>query len=221
MNRLLKLVRHPLFGPLVVGLSARTVAALWGYGYFAADDVRYVLQPAFTWLTDPAHPYFSDIRSPLLARGFWLTMELGQTVGLTTPVGLLRFGYLALGLYSLLAIPAVYAFTARTLGQRAAVTAAWLVAAEALMPRMSTRALISIAALPPITAGFACAARADETREMPSAILAGVLLAFGSMIRFQAGLLYVGLFAFFVYRAWRTQSGRPLLGLFLGGAVGA
>ncbi len=210
---------HPLFWPMLAGLVLRVVAALWGYGYFAADDVKYAIEPAWRWLEDPHAPHPSDIRSPLFARGIWLTFELGRLFGLDSPVALLRFAYLCLGLYSLTAIPATHALARDTVGHRGARIAAWLVAAHALMPRFSTLALISVAALPPVTAGMALVVRADRDRSALYAFFGAYLLALASMLRFQAGLLFIAVLLATLLHLWRGAG--PTLGLLAGGLLGA
>ncbi len=221
-------------GALLVGLVLRIAAALGGYGPFASDDYRYVLAPAWRWLTQPAAAYGSVIRSPLLARAVWGLFELGEALGLRDPAWLVRFAYVGLGLWSLTAIPGVHRLTRRRLGDNAAMWAAYLTAASALMPRIATRALIEVVAIPFLVWGLVLV---DEARTVASAqprakderVLAhlalqgGILLGLATLVRFQLGLVLLCAAVILVWPP-RGVGGRPwawraLLAFGIGAAV--
>ncbi len=188
--------RPPWLAPLAVGAALRIVAALLGYGFFASDDYRYALEPAWretmTGETGPA----SAIRSVVFSRFLAVIMRALHAAGVDDPSWLVRGVYLALGLLSLLAIPGVYKLTAQRFDERAARTAAWLMACEALVPRFSTRALIEMAAIPALVWGLV------EARKPRRGFLAGVLLGLACMLRFQVGIIAVTAFA------WTLQQRR-------------
>ncbi|MEL6211420.1 MAG: hypothetical protein AAFR44_14830, partial [Pseudomonadota bacterium] len=198
---------------ILVGALLRVGAALSGFGFFAADDIKYAIEPAWTWLESPETPYPSPIRLPVLSTCLWLIFIAGRALGLESGVALLRFAYLALGLYSVIAIPATYALVQRSGPdrERAALVAAWLVAVSAIMPRISTRALISVAAIPPLTVGLAFAGG----RRFSEGTLAAVFLGLACVFRFQLGLVYVGVLIALALR----KEHRCLHGLLVGGAV--
>ena len=62
--------RHPLAAPLLAGLVLRVVAAISGFGVFAADDYLYVIEPAWRWLIDPEYAFPSGFRSMLFPKIF-------------------------------------------------------------------------------------------------------------------------------------------------------
>ncbi len=209
----MKLRAKPWVLPVLAGAFLRAVAALVGYGYFASDDYTHVLGMAATWLDDPSAPYNSDIRSPLLARIVWLCFAGARAVFGSDPIVHVHVAYFVLGMVNVLAIPAVYKLTLRRFGERAAVSAAWLMSAEALLPRVATRALISVVAMTPLAWGTWFA---DKTSPKPirDGVIAGVLLGLAAMFRFQVGLVCVSVAALL---AWRD---RPrLAGLVVGGAL--
>ncbi len=105
------------------------------------------------------------------------------------PTWLVRGVYLALGAFSLAAIPGIYRLVVATLGERPALIAAWLMACEALMPRLSTRALIEVVAIPPLVWGVALAAEAVSRDSWRRAAVAGLLLGVAAMLRYQVGLV--------------------------------
>ncbi len=207
--------------PVLVGLVLRLIAAR-GYGYFAADDYRYVLEPAWHWLQDPAAPFPSHYRSQLLPRVVWLLFSGGRALGIEDPARLLSFAYASLGVLSLVAIPAVYALARRRFGERAALLAAWLMAAQALMPHLATRALIEVVAIVPLAWALALfdrsqlEATAPRTRYLAAA---GALLGLAAMLRFQLGVLAPVLVALAVWSTKKSAAPRPRVPL-LGLAVG-
>jgi len=84
---------HPVAAAIVVGLVLRSVAAASCSGFFASDDYRYVIVPAWTWVTTPEAAFPSHYRSPLLA---WLMLAVFRgcrEVGLTDLTVNLRIGY--------------------------------------------------------------------------------------------------------------------------------
>jgi hypothetical protein len=208
-----------LRGPLLFGALARVIAAFSGFGYFASDDYTHVLAMAYKWLDGPA-AYNSDIRSPLLARFVWCIFEALSAIGVHDPAWLVRWAYLVLGLVSLLTIPGTYVLAERRLGEGAATMAAWLVALEALMPRIVTRALISVVAMVPLVWGTALV----DDKEAPwwRAALGGLLLGVAAMLRFQVGVIAITLAALVFVRAVRKRGFEQFGGLCLGGlaAVG-
>ncbi len=181
----------PWLLPVLVGAGLRVACGALSIGYFAADDSKNVLEPAWVWLASPDAAYPSEIRSSLFARLIGALFWLGDALGVKNAISLLKLSYLLLGLYSLIAIPAVFALSRRLFGLQAARYAAWLMAAYALMPRLSTYALIGVAAIPLVTLGFACLIRASQERSAISAVAGGLCLALASMIRFQSGLLFL------------------------------
>lgn len=221
------LLDHPLALPLSVGAVLRVVAALVGYGFFASDDYRYAIEPAWRWLDEPELGPPSAIRSVLLARVVWMVFSGARALGIEDPAHLVRSAYLVLGVYSLLAIPAVYQLTRARLGEPAARAAAWLMAAEALLPRISTRALIEVASIPPLVWSLVFAERAFTHGGARSGFASGLLVACAAMFRFQLGVVSGAVAVLLVWRVLHAAptearpARRALAGFALGGLTGA
>lgn len=210
--------------PLVVALILRAVATVSGVGYLFADDYSSVMEPAAAWLDDPTAPFPWSIRSELFPRMFSFCLAMAQAIGLEDPARMLQWAYGLLGLWSLLAVVGTYKLTEKFFDARAATLAAWLMAAYPLMPRISTRALIEVACLPPLVWGLfflVAAQRRERKAAFGWAVLGGALLAVAAMFRFQVGLIYVGVFPALVWQAYRGKgSWEPVAGMFVGGLVG-
>lgn len=220
---------HPLLPPFAAGLGLRMVSAAYGYGWFAPDDLTYVIEQARIWFDNPEAPFPSDIRSLLLPRAFWLVLVGVRALGVTDPAHGLQVGYGLLGLWSLQGIVAAYGLAKPHFGERGAVRAAWLMAAFAIMPHISTRALIEVVAIPPLLWSLLLfdrmAAKSAGSGRFGVGVASGALLGFASMLRFQLGLLFPVLLGMALWRAvkqdqgpWQTRA-TGLAGLLLGGAL--
>lgn len=182
------MLRAPWMTPLVVGLALRVIAALYGYGYFASDDYVWAIEPAWRWLDAPELPYPSPYRSVLLPRLLQHAFALAQAVGLAEPTAMLRFAYLLLGLFSLTAIPAAYAL-GREENAAVARSAAWLVAAHSILPRICTQALLEVVAMPIVMWAVVMTVNAIRHHRLRHAFFSGLLVGVAAMFRFQAGIV--------------------------------
>lgn len=212
--------RPPWLAALTVGAIVRIIAAWSGYGVFASDDYVHVIEMAWHWLEDPGLPFNSRIRSELMARLVWLIFHGVTAMGLEERTVALRAIYTILGMYSLVAIPAGYRLAQSNFGDKAAHTAAWLLAVEAVLPRLSTRALISMASIPPLLWGlvvFDRAARAQPELRRHDFMVAGSLISLSALFRFQIGLIFMVLI---VWLLSRPQQRIASLWLCLGGLCG-
>lgn len=208
--------------PLAVGALLRLVATLSGVGYLFADDYSSVMEPAAAWVEDPSLPFPWAIRSELFPRLFSWCLASAHAVGIEDPARVLQWAYAILGLWSLLAVVGVYRLTETFFDARAATLAAWLMAAYPLMPRITTRALIEVACIPPLVWGlvFLALPRSCKTRLFWSCALGGFLVGVAAMFRFQVGLVYIGAFAVVGWQwiaAVRAQDGAARAGARLGG----
>lgn len=218
--------------PLMVGAVLRLIATLSGVGYLFADDYSSVMEPAYAWLDDPSAPFPWGIRSEFFPRLFSWCLMMADGLGISDPARMLQWAYGILGLWSLLAIVGTFRLTERFFDAQVATLAAWLMAAYPLMPRISTRALLEVACIPPLVWGLAFIARRATPRisDFWGALIGGMLIGIAAMFRFQVGLVYVGAFAVVAWQAFvafrtpnaeRTVAMRRVAGMFLGGAVAA
>lgn len=216
--------------PVAVGAILRLAATVSGFGYFTADDYSSVMEPAFAWLSDPAAPLW-EIRSAFFPRLFSACMWTAQAVGLSDPAHVLQWSYGLLGAWSLLGVVGVYHLAERFYDARAATVAAWLMAAYPLMPRISTRALLEVACIPPLAWGLYWLAHPSQRprRRFAMAAAGGLAIGIAAMFRFQVGLVYVGALVVVGLEALRRRQAAPteaspagaVLGGMLVGGVGA
>jgi hypothetical protein len=222
--------RRPIAPAVLAGLGLRLLSVALGVGWFALDDYVYAIDPAWQWLANPEAAFPSDVRTVVLARAVWLCMITARRLGAEDPASLLRAAYLALGFWSLLAIPAVYSLAKTRLGEDAARSAAWLTAAQALMPLVSTRALIEVVCIPPLVWGLVLAdrtLRGPAWRRVAVSAAGALLIGVASIVRFQVGLIAVVVAAWLFWQSVRERGAplstrlAPVAGLLLGGALAA
>ncbi len=207
--------KHALISSLVAAASLRLVAAWCSYGWFTRDDYQLGIEQAYAWLHHTGASFAYDFRSPILTWGCMPFIALGEACGITDRAHLVRCMHLGWGLFSLLAIPPVFATAKRSFGDTVAAIAAWLMAGYAIMPTISCRAMIEVVAIVPLAWALLYIDRARGERRFGSAFKGALALCVATLIRFQLGLLFIA-------AAWvlRRQGRRTWLGLVLGAAVG-
>ncbi|MFC1609957.1 hypothetical protein ACFL6C_03280 [Myxococcota bacterium] len=205
---------HPVWAAVMAGAVLRLVAALVGSGWFAVDDYLYVIEPAARWLEHPTAVYPSRYRSPLFPRLFSFFMAMGQLIGAEDPRSVLKVAYLAVGCWSLLAIPGAYLLARPRLGSTAGAVAAWLVAAQAIMPRISSRALIEVVCVVPLVWSLVLVDRAARSGKVGErlvwALAGGMIFGLAVMLRFQVGIIAAGIVGWLICVALRAD-GPPVL----------
>ncbi|MEW5850974.1 MAG: hypothetical protein AB2A00_19460 [Myxococcota bacterium] len=185
------LLPRPLWAPLVVALVLRLVAALSSAGFYAMDCYFHVLHPAWQWLHDPNAPMPSDFRSaflPLLLHG---VMRLARALGAPDGTAMAHAAFLAMAAWSMLAVPLTWHLARARLGERAATTAAWLTAAQFLMPHIGSRTLVEAAAAPPLLACLLLLERVRAGRGRPlfTSWACGVMLGLAGLFRMHVGVV--------------------------------
>ena len=197
MRRMVQTVRswfieHPVAAPTLVGLGLRLIAAFYGVGWFAPDDLRLGIEQANTWLRDPDAGFYDPIRSVLLSRLMWGLMRGGMALGIRDHACLLHAVYACLGVWSSSAIAGVHRLARLRLGGDAAAAAAWLTAAFGVMPLISTRGLTEVLAIPFLVWGLVWAdACAGRIRSEYRGLAAGFILGLACLVRFQLGLVWL------------------------------
>ncbi len=181
--------------PLTVALITRCVAAWVAISFHSRDDYFHVLAPALAWLQDPDFNWEhstlagAGIRSHLLPRlVYWLLRGM-KAVGVINPDAQLRGLYLAMGLYSLWLVVAMYQAGLRFFGPVTARRAAFCAALFFPFPYAGTRLLIEALAMPPLLAGLTLLAR---TRRR-DAFLGGACVGLAMVWRFQVAAILPGL----------------------------
>jgi hypothetical protein len=219
------MIAHPLAVALLSGLVARMVAASVALGFHARDDYFHVLDIAARWAADPSFDWDASdrpgagIRSHLLPRAVWVILVGARSLGIDEPETVLRIVYACAGLYSMLAIPAIYLAARRLLDGRGVLLATGLAALHFAMPYAGTRLLIEAFAIPPLALGLWLATYSSGRR----LFFAGVAIGLACWFRFQVGVAALA-FAVVIGLGGRREAGwgeaaRRVLSFAAGGAV--
>ena len=210
---------------LLLGFLFRTCSAYFGYGWFAMDDYVYAIEPAWQWLADPLYPYPSELRLPILSSIIYLLFRTANMLGIHEPIAMLRLVYFIFGTWSLLGISGVY-YLAKPLSEKTALFAAFLTACGFMMPHISTRALPETLCLPFIVWGLVAVQKGlslQNKKCFSFAVTAGLLLGTAVIIRFQTGLITIGVITALAVMKEITwlQKYSILAGLIVGGGITA
>jgi hypothetical protein len=226
---------HPLAVLLAVAALLRLVAAIFARGYMASDDHHQVVELAARWLRgEPVVPAGGGVfyRSLLYPGLHWAILGAARRLGLTDPDAGMLLVRLVLGAYSLWGVAITWKY-GRALGDRLArglgatpsadagttvgLLSGALVAAHALMPYVSVRSLVEMAALPPLLHGLYLLDRAvlgaagAERRSVDNArpagwgpartaLLSGALLGLAVVFRTQVVFAVAGAGAWLVWQ---------------------
>lgn len=184
--------RHPLLLCLSVAAALRLLSAWHGLGWFATDDLAQAIEQAHLWELQPESGMREAIRSPILSWIFWALVQGAHTLAIRDQAHVLHFCYSILGLWSLLGIVATYRLALSRFSEDVARKAAWLHALYAIMPYISTRALIEVLAIVPMMWGLVALDMAQKRQgrvALGFGFCAGLGLGLAALVRFQLGLL--------------------------------
>jgi 4-amino-4-deoxy-L-arabinose transferase-like glycosyltransferase len=207
-----------------MGLLARLLSAASGYGFVASDDCFNHVEPGWRWLQDPSAPLPSDFRSGVPSLIVYALMALCRALGVEQTHLRVQGAYALLGVISLVTIGGAWRLARPVFGERAAVWAAYAVALQAWMPRMTTRALTETLAHPWFVLGLLALMLSSEehaTRRFRWAVAAGFLLGSAVMLRLLLAAAAPGvlLALVLVCRRHRVAVLPLVAGVTLGGAV--
>lgn len=198
---------------LALGLLLRIISAYFVFGPQALDDYLNQLEPALKLsaglpLDIPAY------RSPLMIWMITAWHKLAGVFSLDSVVSQIRWIYFFMGLASLLSLWAAYLYFKDEPDQKPGLFALYLISAHGLMPFISTRTFLESFSAGFLTLGVCLLALRQRSQSKSSFLWWGfVLVGLGTLIRFQAGLIYVFAVVFFL---WRKQRKEVLAGILVG-----
>ena len=201
----------------VVALMLRILSAYFVFGPQALDDYLNQILPALRMdqglLHDlPAH------RSPLMIWILLAWLKLGHLFGIESVLSQIRWLYFELGIFSLLSLVGVYFYFENEKTALAGKIALYLVAAQGLMPFISTRAFLESFSACFLMLGIGLLAFALRKKSSPVIFLGLFILGFAALIRPQAGLIYLFSMGYFLFnKKWRYLSFSILAGLAIAG----
>lgn len=203
-NRSLK---EHLWIALAVGLILRMCSAYFAFGPQALDDYLNQILPALRLIRDLPHE-LPTYRSPLMIWMIKVWIDFGTLFSINAIVNQIRWVYLGLGLFSLLGIYGAYKYFQDTDSEPrnslAGKLALYLMAAQGLMPFVSTRSFLESFSACFLTFGVGLLVYSLRKNNTALQVLAFYAIGFSTLIRFQVGLVYCFIMAFLFYKkSWK------------------
>jgi len=204
--------RSKLWLPLIIfaGILVRLLCAYFSYGFIGFDEYQTAMEPAGIKILLNHSYVFTDVaRSPLLyyldCILFWLAHDV---FGINSPVWMLRFAMMVVGLFNSLTIYLSYRISwLINRDEKNALTVASLFAFYFAMPFIGTRLMTES-----LSAFFVIAAVYYATRSWRlddkggNIFLSGLLFGVAAMFRFHSGLLFIGLLLFLAFYDLRHRA---------------
>ncbi len=188
---------------LALGFIFRSLTAYFVYGSQSLDDYRHGVWPAYQFFRGETID-LPDYRSPLLVWGLGLWLKISALFSVTTPVAQVRSMYFILGLNSLLILPAFYLWSKNNANKLFASLGLYVLSLHAFMSFISTRSFGEALAMTYVTIGLCLCETGRQNldkKENQFWLLLGFLsLGLATLLRFQAGLIYVTYMTYFIYQ---------------------
>ncbi len=205
--------RRPLRFALLAGLFFRLLAAFFSEGFITSDDHFQVVEVAQGWIEGKYLDvwFVSDLEDRQTGRSafypglHWVLFVSLDAIGFTTPIGKMILVRLFHAGYSLLIIYFGFRMVYQLAGRELAKKTGLVLALLWLLPVLSVRNLVEVAAIPAML-GAAWYSLSAETRQQPARwyMLSGVLLEVSFVFRYQVGLFVLGfLVGLALLRNWR------------------
>lgn len=205
--------RNPLSLVLFVALVVRLLAVIFAKGYMMFDDHYLIVEPAGGWVNgvDVKRwlPWTPGNNGPHFMSFFyvgivWFFFEALNFIGIDDPESQMFLLRLVHGLYSILIVYLGYKITRRLSNARNAFTVGMILALLAYFPNFSVKQLVEMVCIPPLMASYYFLIRHREFN-WKSILLSGLFAGLAVGIRYQLGLIYVGIGAVLLLRRqWKS-----------------
>lgn len=182
---------------ILAGAVLRILTAYFAYGFIAFDEYFMGMDPAgYKLLIDSSYKFTDAVRTPLLFYfDHYLFLFANKVLGVSSPLGLVRFASIVLGLISVLGIWMSYKI-AENLGEskRTALLCAALSSFYFVMPFINTRLMVeSISGILLVSAFYFWSRR--------SWFWFAFLIGVSSMFRFQNGVVFIFMLLYMLFAA--------------------
>ena len=197
---------NPLGFILILGLAIRLVAVFFAKGYMMFDDHYLIVEPAGGWAKGVdvnkwlpgtegnSGPHFMSFFYVGLV---WIFFEVLNFFGIEEATTQMFFLRLVHAVYSLLTVYFAYKITLRLSNRRDAFLVGMLMALLAYFPNFSVKQLVEMVCIPPLLASYYFILK-SEWKDIKAIILAGIMAGIAVGIRYQTGLIYLGIGVVFI-----------------------
>ncbi len=199
---------------LFMALIVRLIAVVFSQGYGMHDDHFLIIEASSSWVdgfdynhwlpwtkTNTGLPHGHSFTYVGLNFFYFYFMKL---IGVSDPKLLMLFNRLIHALFSILVVYFGMKITEKLADNKSAVRVGWLLALLWIMPFISTRNLVEVAAAPLLVYGCWLIVKSESSRNY---FLAGVIIGFSVSFRYQIGIFSIALGGLFLYqKKWRLFS---------------
>ncbi|PCJ80512.1 MAG: hypothetical protein COA49_08570 [Bacteroidetes bacterium] len=206
-----QLTQRPLLSILILAAFLRIVASFMSEGYLMHDDHFWVVEAAASW-TDGADynnwmpwsqkalgrtpkPHYTNLAYSSL---HYLYFTAVKSIGLSDPMSMMLILRLIHGMISLISVFLAFKITEALGGNRAAIWVGLAMAALFWMPIMSVHQMVEIACIPPLLASTWFLIKQSKPLNIRSLVLSGAFLGIATGLRYQVGVMGLGIVVAFV-----------------------
>lgn len=194
-------------GVLLVALLLRIVAVLFSKGYGMHDDHFLIIEASASWVDGYDYnnwlPWSTGNTGLPHGHSFtyvglnYLFFQFFKTLGFSDPQVLMFFNRLLHALGAMVVVYFGMRIVERLTTKSLAIYAGWFLALLWIMPFVSVRNLVEIAATPFLIYGLWLLVKNESWK---ATLLAGLVIGFAVSFRFQIGVFAIGLAAVFFFR---------------------
>lgn len=200
---------HPFKIILLAALIVRVVATLFSPGYGMHDDHFLIIEASSSWVDgyDYNHwlPWSEGNTGNPEGHSFtyvglnFIYFYFMKLVGILDPKILMLLNRLIHALASLLVVWYGMKITEKLSNQKNAVTVGWLLALLWILPFVSVRNLVEVAALPFLVTGVWLIVKEENKKYF---FFAGLLIGMAVSFRYQIGVFAIGIAAYYFFK-WK------------------
>ena len=191
----------------------RLIAAIFSQGYGMHDDHFLVVEASSSWVDGYDYngwlPWSEGNRGGPEGHSFtyvglnFIFFYIAKLVGIVDPMLLMFFNRLLHGIFSLLTIYFGYKITEKLSNSKNAIIVAWLLALATVLPFMSVRNLVELAAVPFLMYGSWLLIRGNLTNKY-NFFYAGLAIGFALSFRYQIAVFAIGIGAYYFF-TWKFK----------------
>ena len=191
----------------------RLIAAIFSQGYAMHDDHFLVVEASSSWVDGYDYngwlPWSEGNRGGPEGHSFtyvglnFIFFYIAKLVGIVDPMLLMFFNRLLHGIFSLLTIYFGYKITEKLSNSKNAIIVAWLLALATVLPFMSVRNLVELAAVPFLMYGSWLLIRENLTNKY-NFFYAGLAIGFALSFRYQIAVFAIGIGAYYFF-TWKFK----------------
>ena len=213
LNHILKINFSSLKTILWCAFFIRLIASIFSQGYGMHDDHFLVVEASSSWVDGYDYngwlPWSEGNRGGPEGHSFtyvglnFIFFYIAKLVGIVDPMLLMFFNRLVHGIFSLATIYFGYKITEKLSSSKNAISVAWLLALATVLPFMSVRNLVELAAVPFLMWG-SWLLIAEDLKNKANFFYAGLVIGCAVSFRYQIAVFAIGIGAYYFF-TWKFK----------------